>query len=229
MNLLETKQHNQWPQNLLLDIFEEEDWNNLIKKLPIDYHGTLEYLLLTYFGEKPARIIRMVYQEMQSTEDVAKAMKWDEEMTSRIIHTQVKRLQRPYYSWQILHGISGNLIREQAYSEQKGFHEGYHDGYRAALEDVQKAEEDKYAESNSDPVLISPGNLKHYNLDLCLPLRLHNRLLRAGYETIEDLQRVPFEFLLAILGVDYKDGCMIANAIREAGYSYRGGEEDLQQ
>ena len=60
MNLLETKQHNQWPQNLLLDIFEEEDWNNLIKKLPIDYHGTLEYLLLTHFGEKPARIIRMV-------------------------------------------------------------------------------------------------------------------------------------------------------------------------
>ena len=229
MNHLLSQTKAPWPDNLLLDIFEEENWNVLKKKLPVDYHGTLEYLLLTSFGEMPTSTIRMLYQENKSFEDIAKIFHWDKEMTCRIIMAQIKRLKMPYYTRQILHGISGIIVREQTFSEQKGFNEGYHDGYKAGLDDVRKAEEEKFAEANCDSVYIAPGNLRNYLSDLCLPLRLHNRLLHAGYKTIDELQNVPFECLIAITNIEYKEGCMIANAIREAGYSYRGGEEDLQQ
>lgn len=226
MNHLLSHVQASWPENLLLHIFEEENWDVLKKKLPADYHGTLEYLLLTYFGENPTKIIRMVFQDNKSVDDIAKILNMDLEMTCRIIMAQIKRLKMPYYTRQILLGISGIMIREQAFSEQKGLYEGYHDGYKAALEDARKAEEDKYAEVSCNPAFPSPVNLKSYLSDLCLPLRLHNRLLRAGYKKIEDLQCMPFEYMMAITGIEYEDGCVIAKAIREAGHNYQGGKEE---
>lgn len=70
-----------WPMNLLLCIFEENDWDVLKKKLPRDYRGTLEYMLLTRFGQRPAEIIRMVFQEglsgvgITTAKEIAKALR----------------------------------------------------------------------------------------------------------------------------------------------------------
>ena len=83
-----------WPMNLLLCIYEEDDWSVLKKKLPTDYHGTLEYMLLTRFGEKPAEVIRMVFQEGLSVYDVAARFDRDYEGKCRPHMTGMNLLPR---------------------------------------------------------------------------------------------------------------------------------------
>ena len=214
-----------WPMNLLLCIFEEEDWEVLRKKLPADYHGTLEYMLLTRFGQKPNEIIRMVFQEGLSVYDIAARFDRDLEDTNRMIETQVKRLRIPFYSWFLLHGVSGEQLRAQAHSEKAGYGEGYFDGYQAALWDMSMSEEDKYGQSHSNPEVLLTGDLNVYVSDLRISMRTHNILARAGYKSALELTRIPFDDLLKINGVGITTAKEIANALREAGFVYNCPED----
>ena len=102
----------------------------------------------------------------------------------------------------------------------------YHAGYHAALEDVRKSEEDKYAQSCCNPAVISPGNLNYYVSDLRITMRTHNLLARAGYKTVQELMRIPYDDLLTIHGIGISTAKEIAHALREAGFEYYGGEDD---
>ena len=215
-----------WPMNLLLYIFEEDDWDVLKKKLPADYHGTLEYMLLTRFGQRPAEIIRMVFEEGLSVYDVAARFGRDFDDTNRMIETQVKRLRIPFYSWFLLHGVSGEKLRAQAHSEKAGYGEGYYDGYQAALRDMSMNELDKYGQSHSNPEVLLTGELNIYVSDLRITMRTHNILVRAGYKSALELTRLPFDDLLKINGVGISTAKEIAKALREAGFVYYGGEDE---
>lgn len=215
-----------WPMNLLMCIYEEDDWEVLKKKLPHDYHGTLEYILLTRFGERPSEVIRMVFQDNLPVYDVAAKFDRDLDGAIRLIDAQIKRFRMPYFSWFLLHGVSGEMVREQAHGEKAGYNEGYHTGYHAALEDVRKSEEDKYAQSCCNPAVMSPGNLNYYVSDLRITMRTHNLLARAGYKTVQELMRIPYDDLLTIHGIGISTAKEIAHALREAGFEYYGGEDD---
>lgn len=215
-----------WPMNLLMCIFEEDDWDALKKRLPGDYHGTLEYMLLTRFGERPAEVIRMVFQEGRSLYDVAAKFDRDLEGAICVIDTQMKRLRTPYYSWFLLHGVSGEMAREQAYSEKAGYGEGFHDGYDAAIRDTILSEEYKYDQAHCDPKVMRTGDLNTYVTDLRVSMRTHNLLARAGYKKAQELSRIPFDDLLKIRGVGINTAKEIARALREAGFGFSGGEED---
>ena len=215
-----------WPMNLLLYIFEEDDWDVLKKKLPADYHGTLEYMLLTRFGQRPAEIIRMVFQESLSVYDVAARFDRDLEGANRMIEAQVKRLRNPNFSWFILHGVSGEKLRAQAESQKAGYGEGFYEGYQAAIRDIALSEEDKYTQAHCSPEVLLTGDTNVYVSDLRISMRTHNILARAGYKTAMELSRIPFDDLLKISGVWITTAKEIAKALREAGFVYYGGEDE---
>lgn len=214
-----------WPINLLLCIFEEDDWDVLKKRLPGDYHGTLEYMLLTRFGQKPNEIIRMVFQEGLSVYDIAARFDRDYDGAIFLIDTQVKRLRTPYYSWFLLHGVSGEVVREQAYSEKAGYGEGFHDGYQAAIQDIALSKEDKFAQAHCNPEVLLTGDMNIYVSDLRISMRTHNVLARTGYKSALELSRIPFDDLLKISGVGITTAKEIAHALRDAGFEYCGGED----
>lgn len=215
-----------WPMNLLLCIFEENDWDVLKKKLPRDYRGTLEYMLLTRFGQRPAEIIRMVFQEGLSVYDVAGRFDRDLEGANRMIEAQVKRLRNPYFSWFILHGVSGEKLRAQAESQKAGYGEGFYEGYQAAIRDIALSEEDKYTQAHCSPEVLLTGDTNVYVSNLRISMRTHNILARAGYKTATELSRIPFDDLLKISGVGITTAKEIAKALREAGFVYYGGEDE---
>ena len=214
-----------WPMNLLLCIYEEDDWSVLKKKLPTDYHGTLEYMLLTRFGEKPAEVIRMVFQEGLSVYDVAARFDRDYEGAIRLIETQVKRLRTPYYSWFLLHGVAGEMTLAQAKSEKAGYGEGYYDGYQAALRDTDVCKDDKYAQAHCVPSILLAGEQNIYVSELKVSVRTHNVLARAGFKSAQELAIIPFDDLLKINGVGVTTAKEIACALRSAGFDYNGGED----
>lgn len=214
-----------WPINLLLCIFEEDDWDVLKKKLPADYHGTLEYMLLTRFGQKPSEVVRMVFQEGLSVYEIAARFDRDFEGAIWLIDKQVKRLRTPYYSWFLLHGVSGEMVREQAYSEKAGYGEGFYDGYNAAVRDTILSEEYKYDQAHCNPEVLPSGESNIYVSDLRISMRTHNVLARTGYKSAMELSRIPFDDLLKISGVGITTAKEIAHALREAGFVYHGGED----
>lgn len=182
-------------------------------------------MLLTRFGEKPNEIIRMVFQEGLSVYDIAARFDRDLEGANRLIDTHVKRLRIPFYSWFLLHGVSGEIVREQAKSEKAGYGEGFYDGYKAAIRDTVLSEEDKYDQAHSNPKVLPSGESNTYVSDLHISMRTHNILARAGYKSAPELSRIPFDDLLKISGVGITTAKEIAYALREVGFVYHGGEE----
>lgn len=175
-----------WPLNYmehLFGIFMDSE-----RHLPEDYHGSLEYALITMLTEEEQKAVRLRYQEGMTYREIGEIFGVERGRVEAILRKSFKKLRHPSRSKYLLYGVSGYIGRYCERWEEDTFNKGYQKGYQdgflkgSTIETVEMALRADFGGQNTELLMeMDPID----NLDL--NVRTYNCLKRANINTVGEL------------------------------------------
>ena len=176
----------EWPMNFTDHLFgfcEDSD-----RRLPDDYSGSLEYVLITMLTEVEQKAIRLRYQEGLTYREMSEVLGVERGKVEPILRKAFRKLRHPTRSRYLLYGVSGYLNRFCQRCEETTYNEGYQKGYQ---EGFAKGQEECGAstQAQQNPPVEECGTIQESDLIDCLDLsvRTYNGLKMANINTIGEL------------------------------------------
>jgi len=128
----------EWPENIYRELVWLDEQEG--PRMPVDFPGSLEYILLSTMTERETLVLKCRYQNKETYGEIGKRIGVQQERVRQILGKAFRKLRHPKRLKYLKYGISkqvenfGELCREEA------FKEGYQEGIKNARCEMEEIE-----------------------------------------------------------------------------------------
>ena len=193
-----------YPFNLLEDIVDDID-DEGEAKMRLYSAETLNRLITERLTERERRVLELRYRDNKTLQEVGDIFSFTRERTRQIELKAFWKLRRQIHEAAVVPAGEYDALNREC------------DRMKAEIESYKNKCCSEKTDSEKQAVSESLHKKKHHLDNVMLSVRSYNRLRRAGFTYLEDLQGVPYYDLMAIPGLGYKSFCEIYDRMLEFG------------